>query len=214
MDPKFLTHHLNILFAARYYAYKSKDPKDIADALCVKPRKVESWMKSYKWLEALDYWGQKPKQGDFNDAERLWEQTIENGEHLFPVDYPNKPIRMKHSENVFATSALINPHLFCADNLSDEEIRARLAEERKFEGEPVRYEGQRLGNIYCWWLYPNWDEGLYSKAFARINVVGDLVVGTGEDTSLVIIRHGRLTLARQFSDDVANASDERLLICL
>ena len=60
MDPKFLTHHLNILYATRYYAFKSKDPKDIADALCVKPSKVQDWMNSYEWLEALGYWSQAP----------------------------------------------------------------------------------------------------------------------------------------------------------
>ena len=57
-------------------------------------------------------------------------------------------------------------------------------------------------------------DGVYSKVFARVNVVGDLVIGTGEDTSLVCIRHGRLTLMRQVSDDVVSTSDKRLLVCL
>ena len=89
-----------------------------------------------------------------------------------------------------------------------------LAEERKFESPPLRYGGQELGNLYRWWLYANYDDGIFSKVLARVNVAGDLVIGTGEDTSLVIIRHGRLTLTRQVSDDVANVSDRRLLVCL
>ena len=104
--------------------------------------------------------------------------------------------------------------LFCIENLCNDEIRARLAEEREYEGNPVRYEGQRLGNLHHWWLFPNWDNGIYSKVLAHANVVGDLVVGTGDETSLVIIRHGRLTLTRQVSDDVASVSDARLLVCL
>ena len=49
---------------------------------------------------------------------------------------------------------------------------------------------------------------------ARANVAGDLVIGTGDDTSLVCIRHGRLTITRQVSDDVVSTSDKRLLVCL
>ena len=110
---------------------------------------------------------------------------------------------------------LIHSHLFCVDNLSHTEIRARLAEEREHEGNPVRFDGQHLPmNIYCWWLYPNYAEGLYSKVLARVNMFGDLVVGTGDETSLVIIRHGRLSITRQVCDDVANVHDKRLLVCM
>ena len=93
-------------------------------------------------------------------------------------------------------------------------MRARITEEREFEGEPVRYDGQDLENAYHYWIFPNQPEGLYSKVLARANVVGDLVVGSGDDTCLVIIRHGRLTLTRQAANDVANVFDERLLVCL
>ena len=68
------------------------------------------------------------------------------------------------------TSALIQSHLFCVDNLCDDEIRARLAEERQFESNPVRYEGQALENAYHWWVYPNYDDGIYSTVLARVNV--------------------------------------------
>ena len=39
---------------------------------------------------------------------------------------------------------------YCVDGLCDEQIQARLAEEREHEGEPVRYEGQNLKNAYHW----------------------------------------------------------------
>ena len=109
---------------------------------------------------------------------------------------------------------MIQSHLFCVDNLCDDEIRTRLAEERQFESSPVRYEGQALENPYHYWIYPNKPEGLYSKVLARANVVGDLIVGSDEDTSLVCIRHGRLTLTRQVCDDAVSVSDDRLLVCL
>ena len=53
---------------------------------------------------------------------------------------------------------MIQKFLFCIGNLCDDEIRARLVEERE-------YEGQRLGNLYHWWLFPNWDEVIFSKPF-------------------------------------------------
>jgi len=47
-----------------------------------------------------------------------------------------------------------------------------------------------------------------------VNVADDLVIGRGEETSLVIIRHGRFSLARQVCEDIANVHDKRLLVCL
>ena len=88
---------------------------------------------------------------------------------------------------------LINSHLFCLDNLSDAEIRERLTR----DGSLVQYDGQHLLG-YHWFAYPNAADGLYSKVLARVNMFGDLVVGSGEETSLVCIRRGRLTLTRQF----------------
>jgi len=215
MDQKFLTHNLKLLFAAHHYVFNSKDPKAIAKVLKVKKGKVQWWMQSYEWIEAVSYWsGSRPATGgDLALAEQVWTEMIEKYDDLSAIDLPVNPFKSPHTGDS-AVYALIQSHLFCADNLCDDEIRARVAEERKFEGEPVRYEGQRLGNTYHYWIFPNWDEGLYSKAFARINAAGDLVVGSGEDTCLVMIRHGRLTLTRQFFDDLVSIFDKRLLVCL
>ena len=215
MTRQPLTQNLKMLWATYHFAFTSKDPKDIASVVDVKPHKVHQWMKTDAWLEALDFWGQNPKAGDLDFAEKLWTELIKNNEHLSFVDSPDKPIGFKQSEDVLIkTSAMIHSHLFCADGLCDDEIRSRIAEEREFEGEPVRYKGQALANPYHWWLYPNYDDGIYSKVLARVNAAADLVVGTGEDTSLVMIRYGRLTLTCQVCDDVVSIFDERLLVCL
>ena len=104
---------------------------------------------------------------------------------------------------------LINSHLFCVDTLSEADMRKRLAR----DGNPVQYEGQHLLG-YHWFAYPNAAEGLYSKVLARVNMFGDLVIGSGEETNLVIIRYGRFSLSRKVCEDVANVHDKRLLVCL
>lgn len=104
---------------------------------------------------------------------------------------------------------LINSHLFCVDNLSETDIHERLTK----DGNPAQYEGQHITG-YHWFAYPNAAERLYSKTLARVNMFGDLVIGSGEDTCLVIIRYGRFSLARKVCDDVANVHNKRLLICL
>ena len=49
--------------------------------------------------------------------------------------------------------------------------------ERKFEGNPVRYEGKpRLGNLYYYGFIRTMTIPPTQKVFARINAVGDLVV--------------------------------------
>ena len=214
MSRNFLTQNLKILFAAHHFVFKSKDTEAIADVVNVKPSKVKHWMQSYEWLETLAYWrgNATPIQGDLGLAENLWTEMVQNSEDLNPVDYPDKAIDSPpDNPDVYA---LIQSHLFCVDGLCDDEIRARLAEERQLESNPVRYEGQALESPYHWWLYPNYADGIYSKCLSRANIVGDLVVGTGDDTSLVCIRHGRLTLTRQVSDDVVSVSDDRLRVCL
>ena len=104
---------------------------------------------------------------------------------------------------------LINSHLFCVDNLSDTEIREHLSE----DSPPVLYDGQHILG-YHWFAYPNAAEGLYSKVLARVNMFGDLVIGRSEETCLVIIRHGRLSLSCKVCDDIANVHNKRLLVCL
>ena len=93
------------------------------------------------------------------------------------------------------------------------QIHNRLRAERQRGFRPVRYENQYLSG-YHWWLFPNYVDGVFSKVYARKNVVGDLVVGRGEATRLVCISNGRLTLSQWVSDDAVSASDERLLVCL
>ena len=215
MTQKFLTYHLKLLFAAHHYVFNSKDPKDIAKILKVKKGKVQWWMQSYEWIEAVSYWsGSRPATGDDLDlAEQVWTEMIEKYDDLSAIDFPENPFKSPHTGDP-AVYALIQSHLFCVNNLTADEIQEHLANENCDGMKLARYREQDFESAYYWWIFPNQPEGLYSKVLARANVVGDLVVGTGEDTNLVIIRHGRLTLTRQVSADVANISDERLLVCL
>ena len=215
MTQKFLTHHLKLLFAAHHFVFNSKDPKNIADILCVKKSKIQYWMQSHEWTEAVSYWTGTPStESDLNLAERRWKEMIENNEHLVPIDYPDIPANLVQSQHTLEVSALIKSHLFCVDNFTKDEIQDRLANEDNHGMKPVCYEGQDLENAYHWWIFPNFPEGLYSKCLARANVSGDLVIDFAGETCLVIIRHGRLTLTRQIADDTANISDNRLLVCL
>ena len=213
-DLKALKKNLSVLIAARNYKYYSQDIDEIAAVMGMSAKKIKQWMDTPEWLICCSYWGNKPKLGDFHFAERLWTHLVEKDEHIHLVAYPDKPRNSKYSEAFLAVEALIHSHLFCIDTLTEDEIQERLANEDNDGMKPVRYDGQDLENAYYYWVFPNESEGLYSKVLARANAVGDLVIGSGEETSLVIIRHGRLTLSRQFSDDVANVSDERLLVCL
>ena len=62
-----------------------------------------------------------------NLAQRLWTELVEKDEHINLVEYPEKPRNLKYSEAVLAVDALINSHLFCIDNLTEDEIQERLA---------------------------------------------------------------------------------------
>ena len=209
MKRETLTKCLKTIWGAHHFVHISKDVADIAAVLNTSPEKVVKMMRSPYWDEALHYWNYTPPLGDLNLAQKLWTELVENGEHLNPVEYPDKPIKAPQAEGDPALYPLIHAHLFCVDNLSDADIRERLAE----DGNPVRYEGQQIRG-YHWFVYPNEAEGLYSKVLARVNVAGDLVIDFGDEMCLVCIRHGRLTLTSQVCDDVANISDERLLVCL
>ena len=214
MKRKHLTRCLKTLWGAHHFVHCSKDVADIAAVINVSPKNVVKMMQSPYWDEALHYWNYTLPLGNLNLAQRLWTEMVEKGEHINLVEYPEKPRNLKYSEAVLAVDALIHSHLFCIDTLTEDEIQERLANEDNDGMKPTRYNGEDLENAYHWWVFPNKSEGLYSKVLARANAVGDLVIGSGDETSLVIIRHGRLTLTRQFSDDVANVSDERLLVCL
>ena len=93
------------------------------------------------------------------------------------------------------------------------EIDARIAAERESGFDPIPSKNRYLRG-YHWWLYPNYDDGIYSKVYARVDSVGDLVVGTGERTRLVCIIDGKLVLRQRVPDSVVSASDARLLVCL
>lgn len=206
------TRILKIVFGAHHFVFGSKDASDIAEVLNVSPEHLQELMQSSYWDEALRYWhGNHKPIGDLPFVEKLWTEMVEKGEHINLVDYPDKPVKSKSVKgkgdpNLYP---LIHSHLFCIDNLSDAEVRECIA----WDNNPVCYEGQEIRG-YHWFAYPNEAEGIYSKVFARVNVVGDLVVGNGEDTSLVCIRHGRLTITRKVANDVVTVSDERLLVCL
>ena len=103
--------------------------------------------------------------------------------------------------------------LSASAGLRSSQVHTHLNAEQQRGFHPVRYENQYLLG-YHWWLFPNYIDGIYSKVYARMNVFGDLVVGTGEWTRLVCIKNGRLTLSPSVSDDAVSASDERLLVCL
>lgn len=229
MTRKTLTRNLKMLFAAHHYVVHSKDTKEIARVVNVKPAKLQRWMREHpnEWLDCLAYWGTRTKIGDFGRAKYLWTDMVAFDEHLFPSEYPdrllgNNPVSSEPIAESIKNNALemhqykpdvliANP--FVVDGLCSEQIVSRIAEERKFGYTPVKYENQHLKDYY-WWLYPNWDAGIFSKIFARANIFGNLVCGAGEKTHLVCIEDGRFTLTRQVSDDVVSVSDERLLVCL
>ena len=215
MTSKFLTHNLKLLFAAHHFVFNSKDPKAIADVLCVKKSKIQYWMQSYEWTEAVSYWTvPPPTEGDLNLAERRRKEMIENNEHLVPVDYPDVPENLAQSQHSLEVSALIKSHLFCVDNLTEDKIQERLANEDANGMRPARYDGQDLEGVYHWWIFPNEPEGLYSKCLARANVAGDLVVDFAGEICLICIRYGRFTITRQITDDVVSIFDDRILVCL
>ena len=212
LDPKTLTKRLKTIFGAHHYMLVSDDIADIAAVVNLPPEDLEKLMRSSYWRESLDYWGFTPELGDLKIAQQLWTELIERREDVDPVEYPDQQIGKPFYN--YEVRALINSHLFCRDNLTAEDIRSRLANENNGGFRPVCYQGQDLENAYHWWIFPNETEGLYSKALAKVNVAGDLVVSELDHTCLVCIKHGRLSLTRQVSNDVVSATDSRLLVCL
>ena len=97
--------------------------------------------------------------------------------------------------------ALIESHLFCVDNLCDDEIRAHLAEERQFESNPVRYEGQApmkmltiggsIRTMLTAFTRQCWRESMLSAISLSAPV---------KKCVLCVTRHSRLTITRQVSD--------------
>ena len=213
MTRREIVNNFKILFAAHHFVFVSKDMDEIASVVNVSRRRLEKLMNADEFFEALSFWRYKPVVGDIDLAEKIWIEMILNGEHLNPVEYPDEPFKCPQNSRFSKVGVLIYSHLSCVDNLSGDEIRAKLAE----DGNPVPYEeGQHIGG-YHWFAYPNAAEGLYSKVLARVNVVGELVIDFGDEgneTCFVCILHGRLTITRQVSVDAVNVLDKRLLICL
>ncbi|MXZ79839.1 MAG: hypothetical protein F4Z15_00360 [Gammaproteobacteria bacterium] len=215
MTRRKLVKDFKTLFAAHHFVHVSKDIDEIASVVNISRRRLESLMDTPEFLEALSFWNHKPiPAGDFDLAEQVWTEIIKNGEDLFPVEYPDEPLNLPQNNSCRKTDTLIRSHLFCVNNLSGDEILTKLAEDCN----PVPYEGQHIRG-YHYFAYPNAAEGLYSKVLARVNVVGDLVIDLdfgdkGDETCLVCILHGRLTITQQVSDGVVNILDKRLLLCL
>ena len=206
LDPKTLTKRLKTIFGAHHYMHVSDDIADIAAVVNLSPEDQEKLMRSSYWRESLDYWGFQPELGDLKIAQQLWTELVEKREDVDPVEYPDQQIGKPFYN--YEVRALINSHLFCIDNLSNTDIRDRLAD----DGNPVHYESQHIRG-YHWFVYPN--KPLYSKALAKVNVAGDLVIDYGDDeTCLVCIKHGRLSITRQVFNDVVSVNDSRLLVCL
>ena len=125
MNRKTLTKILKTIFGAHHFVFSSKDTAGIAAVVKVSPERLQKLMRSPYWNEALHYWGYNPPIGDLMFAQQLWTELVENGEHINPVEYPDKPI--KASSDNYDVYALIASHLFCVDNLSDADIHEHLA---------------------------------------------------------------------------------------
>ena len=110
-------------------------------------------------------------------------------------------------------SPLISEPVVVQELYTLQQIHVRVDAERQSGFYPTSFDNQDLLG-YHWWLYPNYEDSVFSKVYARVNIFGDLVVGIGERTRLVCISNGRLTLSHTISDAAVSASDARLLVCL
>ena len=228
MTREQLKENLNILMVARHYKHYSQDIDEIAAVMCMSPEKIKRWMDTPEWFQCCAYWGNRPRLGDFSRVARAWTELIDFDEHLYPTELPDvifanghvlgsEPLAESIKNNALEMRQyrpdILIAEPFCVEGLCDEQIRDRIAQEKAFGYTPMKYENQYLQGYY-WWLYPNWDRGVFSKVFAKANIFGNLVCGAGEKTHLVCIESGRFTLTRQVSDDVVSVLDERLLVCL
>ena len=88
MKRELLIENLKILFAAHHYVYISKDLDEIARIVRVKRKKLDIWMTTSAWGDALRLWGYI-QNGDFAVIERIWTVMIQNGDDLFPIEFPD-----------------------------------------------------------------------------------------------------------------------------
>ena len=228
MTRQQLKENLNILMVARHYKHYSQDIDEIAAVMGMSPEKIKQWMDTPEWFQCCAYWGNRPQLGDLSLAECVWTQLIEFDEHLYPTKLPDVIFSNGHvldseppAESIKNNALEMRQYKpddliakpFVVEGLCEEQIRSRIAEEKAFGYTPMKYEEQRLTGYY-WWLYPNWERGVFSKVFAKANMFGNLVVGAGEKTHLVCIEDDRFVLSQNVSNTAVLVSDERLLICL
>ena len=202
-------------FAAHHYIFHTTDTHEIAAIVNVKVETVKKWLRQDNWQEYLQFWGRIPKTniGDLASVEKLWEQMIQDDTHVFSPELQELYIDEKHRETLNAEPAAnysLQPYII--EGLSEYQIRQRIAEFQHEGYKPKRYTGEHASTPR-WWLFPNFDAGIFSQVFARANVANHIVCGSDEDTHLVCISD-RLTISQNFADTVAIASDERLLVCL
>ena len=237
MNRKRLKDRFKIFIAAHHYVFISRDIQAVAKAANVFQKRIEKWMKTREWRLCLRFWDiHAPFMinkdvgediGDLSFAKHVWESLIKYDEIANPSEYPDNylvsdkvysdphdviPITNAREMYQHKPSRLI-VEPFCVENLHTDQIENRITEERDFGYTPCRY-GEQLLIGYHWWLFPNFDNGIFSKVFARSNVFGNLLCGAGDKTHLVCIENGRFVLSQSVSNNAVLITDKRLLVCL
>ena len=197
------TIKLKLLFAAHHYVFKSTDPLEIAEIINVSHENVNMYFDNPSWDCAVAYWkGNPTSHGDLNLVEKYWTEIFETG---------NITVLTKDEGRFINT-----PYLFTYENLSEAEIHERITEEKSL----VRYQDlpacqrQDLRTSSRWWVYPNFQRGIYSKVYARVNIGNMIVAPHEKQTFLVAIENDTLTLLDKISDNVVHSYDQRLFVCL
>lgn len=203
-------------FAAHHAVFHTNDVHEISYIVNIKPSTIEKWTRQDNWQEYLAFWGKYPKTtiniGDLAEAEKLWEQMIQDDTHTFHPELQDLYFDEKHQETPTINTQKYPHQPYTVEGLSEYQIRQRIAEFHHEGYTPKRYAGEHMF-APRWWLFPNFDAGIFSQVFAKANIVNHITCGSGEDTHLVCISD-RLTITQNFADPVAAASDTRLLVCL
>ena len=92
LDRSILTRKLKQLWAAHHYIFHTHDIEEIAKVVNVSVPKLQRWMKTPYWEQALAFWSSSPnvfdpsltaediRAGDFKLAYQVWTDLIEKGE--------------------------------------------------------------------------------------------------------------------------------------
>lgn len=91
---------------------------------------------THPYNDALLFWGYKQNVGDLKLVKALWEEMIENGEHITPIEYIDVPIDIPNPDDLFP----LEHHVFCAENLSEEEIEQHVEEDLNNENNSVLHD--------------------------------------------------------------------------